>query len=132
MESLQETLSKMLEKKDEWTTKRNESVTTPDRIRYQGRIEGLHYALGLLDGQELVHDNRKYYVMDQNDRMLLVRMLDGVTITIADPFPFEELYPAERRSHALTEKEIKSYDSKYMIFARPKEEVNAFYDCKRY
>lgn len=59
----------------------------------------------------------KYYVMNNDNRMMLVRKMDGKTITEADPFKIEDMYEAEKESHRLTEQEIKDYDKRYWAFA---------------
>lgn len=53
--------------------------------------------------------------------MVLVRKMDGKTITQADGILFRELIGSERESHRLTEQEIKDYDPRYMTFAVPVE-----------
>ena len=68
-------------------------------------------------------EEQKYYVINNDHRMMLVRMMDGNTITEADPFPFGELYDGEKKSHRLTEQEIKDYDERYFAFAVKVEEL---------
>jgi len=80
------------------------------------------FARAWLDGFT-VEEEQKYYVMNNDNRMMLVRMMDGKTITEADPFPFGELYDGEKKSHRLTEQEIKDYDERYFAFAVRVEEV---------
>ena len=72
-----------------------------------------------------VEAEQEYYVMNNDQRMMLVRMMDGKTITEADPFKLEDMYEAEKKSHRLTEQEIKDYDERYFAFAKPVEEVEA-------
>lgn len=55
--------------------------------------------------------------------MMLVRMMDGNTITGADPFKLEDMYEVEKKSHRLTEQEIKDYDKRYWVFVEPVEEL---------
>lgn len=45
-------------------------------------------------------------------------MMDGKTITKADPFKLEDMYEVEKKSHRLTEQEIKDYDERYWPFAK--------------
>ena len=70
-----------------------------------------------------VETEQKYYVMNNDNRMMLVRMMDGKTITEADPFKLEDMYEGEKKAHRLTEKEIKDYDPRYWAFRKPVEEV---------
>lgn len=70
-----------------------------------------------------VETEQKYYVVNNDNRMMLVRMMDGKTITEADPFKLEDMYEGEKESHRLTEKEIKDYDERYWAFAKPAEEM---------
>lgn len=61
----------------------------------------------------------KFYVMDSEGRMMLVRAMDGETITVADPFKLEDMYEDEKKAHQLTEREIKGYDERYWAFKQP-------------
>ena len=70
-----------------------------------------------------VEEEQKYYVMNNDNRMMLVRMTDGKTITEADPFKLEDMYETEKKSHRLTEQEIKDYDIRYWAFRKPVEEM---------
>lgn len=70
-----------------------------------------------------VEMEQKYYVVNNDNRMMLVRMMDGKTITEADPFKLEDMYEAEKKSHRLTEQEIKDYDPRYWAFRKPVEEL---------
>ena len=82
------------------------------------------YARAWLDGYTVEEEEeQKYYVMNNDDRMMLVRMMDGKTITEADPFKLEDMYEVEKKSHRLTEQEIKDYDERYWAFRKPVEEV---------
>lgn len=69
-----------------------------------------------------VEQEKKFYVLDKDNRTMLCRKMDGKTITTADSFLVEDMYEVEKKSHQLTEKEIKDYDPKYMAFAVPVEE----------
>ena len=80
------------------------------------------YARAWLDGYE-VEEEQKYYVINNDHRMMLVRMMDGKTITEADPFKLEDMYEVEKKSHRLTEQEIKDYDERYFSFAVKVEEL---------
>lgn len=80
------------------------------------------FARAWLDGYT-VEEEQKYYVMNNDNRVMLVRMMDGKTITEADPFKLEDMYEGEKESHRLTEQEIKDYDPRYWAFAKPVEEV---------
>lgn len=80
------------------------------------------FARAWLDGYT-VEEEQKYYVINNDQRMMLVRMKDGKTITVADPFKLEGLHEGEKKSHRLTEQEIKGYDPRYMTFAKPVEEL---------
>ena len=73
------------------------------------------------DLKNLVEEEPLYYVMNNDNRMMLGRMMDGKTITEADPFKLEDMYEGEKKSHRLTEKEIKDYDERYWPFAVPVE-----------
>ena len=82
------------------------------------------YARAWLDGYTVEEEEeQKYYVMNNDDRMMLVRMMVGKTITEADPFKLEDMYEVEKKSHRLTEQEIKDYDERYWAFRKPVEEV---------
>ena len=81
------------------------------------------FARAWLDGFT-VETEQKYYVINNDQRMMLVRMMDGKTITEADPFKLEDMYEAEKKAHRLTEKEIKDYDERYIPFMVPVDEVN--------
>ena len=70
-----------------------------------------------------VEEEPKYYVVNNDNRMMLVRMMDGKTITEADPFKLEDMYEVEKKAHRLTEKEIKDYDHRYWAFAVSVEEM---------
>lgn len=65
-------------------------------------------------------EEKKYFVISKEKRMMLVRMMDDKTITEADPFTFDSLYRSEWHAYALTEKEIKDFDERYWAF---KEEI---------
>ena len=80
------------------------------------------FARAWLDGYT-VEEEQKYYVINNDQRVMLVRMMDGKTITEADPFKLEDMYEVEKKSHRLTEKEIKDYDERYMAFAVKVEEL---------
>ena len=80
------------------------------------------FARAWLDGFT-VEVEQKYYVMNNDNRMMLVRMMDGKTITESDPFMLEDMYEGEKESHRLTEQEIKDYDPRYWAFAKPVEEL---------
>ena len=70
-----------------------------------------------------VETEQRFYVMNNDDRMMLVRMMDGKTITEADPFKLEDMYEGEKKAHRLTEQEIKDYDPRYWAFRKPVEEL---------
>ena len=75
------------------------------------------------DLENLVEEEQKYYVINNDQRVMLVRMMDGKTITEADPFKLEDMYEVEKKSHRLTEQEIKDYDERYWAFAVKVEEM---------
>ena len=89
-----------------------------DYIREQGNV----LMRAWLDGFT-VEKEQKYYVINNDQRMMLVRMMDGKTITEADPFKLEDMHEVEKKSHRLTEQEIKDYDTRYFAFAVPVDEV---------
>ena len=80
------------------------------------------FARAWLDGYE-VKEEPLYYVMNNHNRVMLGRMMDGKTITEADPFKLEDMYEGEKKSHRLTEQEIKDYDERYWAFRKPVEEL---------
>ena len=92
---------------------------TADWVAKENRNSEI-FARAWLDGYE-VEKEQKYYVMNNDNRMMLVRMMDGKTITEADPFKLEDMYEGEKKSHRLTEQEIKDYDLRYWAFAVPVE-----------
>lgn len=80
--------------------------------------ENIFIFLELINGKPYeVEEEQKYYVMNNDNRMMLVRMMDGKTITEADPFKLEDMYEGEKKSHRLTEQEIKDYDERYFPFS---------------
>ena len=99
-------LARWLYDNDEDTNKERElSLVLAQRYGYEVEVE------------------QKYYVMNNDNRMMLVRMMDGKTITESDPFMLEDMYEGEKESHRLTEQEIKDYDPRYWAFAKPVEEL---------
>lgn len=119
-------------KKDmDWLNNELEKVikdVESDDISFAGKDdydEG--YIDGIRDVQSIIHrlveTEKKYYVMNNDNRMMLVRMMDGKTITEADPFKLEDMYEGEKESHRLTEKEIKDYDERYWAFRKPVGEL---------
>ena len=80
------------------------------------------FARAWLDGYT-VEEEQKFYVMSNDNRMMLVRMTDDKTIKESDPFPIDGLYDTEKKFYRLTEQEIKDYDPRYWPFRKPVEEV---------
>ena len=76
-----------------------------------------------VDNGHTVEEEQKYYVINNDQRMMLVRMMDGNTITESDQYHYGELYDDEKKSHRLTEQEIKDYDERYFAFAVKVEEL---------
>lgn len=109
---------------DEWLYDNHDELARwlYDNDEKTNRERELNLVLAQRVGYE-VETEQRYYVMNNDDRMMLVRMMDGKTITEADPFKLEDMYEAEKKAHRLTEKEIKDYDERYFAFAKPVEEV---------
>ena len=80
------------------------------------------FARAWLNGYEV--EEQKYYVINNDNGIMLIRMMDGKTITEAMTFfRFEDMSEVEKKSHRLTEQEIKDYDSRYWAFAVAVEEL---------
>ena len=111
---------------DEWLYEEHDQIAKwlYDNDEKTNRERELSLVLAHIHGYEMEVEQR-YYVMNNDQRMMLVRMMDGKTITEADPFKLEDMYEAEKKAHRLTEKEIKDYDERYFAFAKPVEEVEA-------
>ena len=109
---------------DEWLYSMHDQIAKwlYDNDEKTNREKELSLVLAHIHGYE-VEVEQRYYVMNNDQRMMLVRMMDGKTITEADPFKLEDMYEGEKESHRLTEKEIKDYDERYFAFAKPVEEL---------
>ena len=109
---------------DEWLYNKHDQIAKwlYDNDEKINRERELSLVLAHRHGYE-VEVEQRYYVMNNDQRMMLVRMMDGKTITEADPFKLEDMYESEKKAHRLTEKEIKDYDERYFAFAKPVEEV---------
>ena len=82
------------------------------------------YARAWLDGYTVEEKEQKYYVMNNDNGIMLVRMMDGKTITEPQTFfKFEDMCEEEKISHRFSEQEIKDYDPRYWVFRKPIEEV---------
>ena len=93
-----------------------------DNDEEANRERELSLVLAHIYGYE-VETEQRYYVVNNDNRMMLVRMMDGKTITEADPFKLEDMYEGEKKSHRLTEQEIKDYDARYWAFRKQVEEL---------
>ena len=111
---------------DEWLYEEHDQIAKwlYDNDEETNRERELSLALAHIYGYE-VETEQRYYVINNDQRMMLVRMMDGKTITEADPFKLEDMYEAEKKAHRLTEKEIKDYDERYFSFAVKVEEMEA-------
>lgn len=109
---------------DEWLYEEHDQIAKwlYDNDEKTNRERELSLVLAHIHGYEMEVEQR-YYVMNNDQRMMLVRMMDGKTITEADPFKLEDMYEGEKESHRLTEQEIKGYDPRYWAFAKPVEEL---------
>ena len=75
-------------------------------------------------GYEVEEREQKYYVMNNDNGLMLIRMMDGKTITEAMTFfRFEDMSEVEKKSHRFTEQEIKGYDERYWAFRKPVVEL---------
>lgn len=102
----------------------HETETDPRVLKFFSTTENIDLvALAMITENYEVETEQRYYVMNNDNRMMLVRMMDGKTITEADPFRLEDMYEAEKKSHRLTEQEIKGYDERYWAFRKPVEEL---------
>ena len=109
---------------DEWLYSKHDQIAKwlYDNDEETNRERELSLVLAHIYGYE-VETEQRYYVVNNDQRMMLVRMMDGKTITEADPFKLEDMYEAEKKAHRLTEKEIKDYDPRYWAFRKLVEEL---------
>ena len=70
-----------------------------------------------------VEKEPKFYVLDNEDRPLLIKFFQGVMRTPSDIDPIGEIEKKHIENIQFTEQEIKDYDERYLVFKEPVEEL---------
>lgn len=81
------------------------------------------FARAWLDGYK-IEEEPKFYVLDKEDRPLLLRFSQGIMRAPSGLSPIEEIVKNQRNSMQFTEQEIKDCDESLWAFATPVKEVS--------